>query len=235
MRKFRLFMDKDKETAWLNEMAAEGWKLTGFCLGVYSFDACEKGKYTYQLDFWERNKNGAASYDAFMKEMNIHVVCTWFVWTYLCKETADGPFELYTDNESRITHYTRIRNWFKIGAAIEFSCALIEFLAAIRTNDLLFVIFGILLSLLGAVITSEAYHTSEKLREMKGLPKRQSDKRSRLIAVGCLGFNCLMLLINRTSLMENVVRDVFLVLGACLIGIAIVAIFRMCTDKKSEK
>ena len=25
MRKFRLYLDKDKETAWLNEMSAQGW------------------------------------------------------------------------------------------------------------------------------------------------------------------------------------------------------------------
>ena len=38
MTKFRLYLDKDKETAWLNEMAAQGYALTGFYAGFYKFE-----------------------------------------------------------------------------------------------------------------------------------------------------------------------------------------------------
>ena len=51
MKKFRMYFDKDKETAWLNEMAAEGYALTSFFAGLYTFDECVPGKYTYQIDF----------------------------------------------------------------------------------------------------------------------------------------------------------------------------------------
>ena len=51
MRKFRLYLDKDKETAWLNEMSAQGWAAKGFFAGFYQFEACEKGEYVYQIDF----------------------------------------------------------------------------------------------------------------------------------------------------------------------------------------
>ena len=51
MIKFKLYFDKDKETAWLNEMSSNGWSMNGFFAGFYRFEPCEKGKYTYQIDF----------------------------------------------------------------------------------------------------------------------------------------------------------------------------------------
>lgn len=51
MTKFRLYFDKDKETAWLNEMAKKGYAMTGFFAGFYQFEACEPGEYIYQIDF----------------------------------------------------------------------------------------------------------------------------------------------------------------------------------------
>ncbi len=36
MRKFRIYLDKDKETAWLNEMSAQGWAAKGFLQGFTS-------------------------------------------------------------------------------------------------------------------------------------------------------------------------------------------------------
>lgn len=51
MIKFRLYYDKDKETEWLNGLANEGWAMKGFFAGFYSFEPCEKGEYTYQIDF----------------------------------------------------------------------------------------------------------------------------------------------------------------------------------------
>ena len=45
MIRFRLYYDKDKETEWLNEMAADGWALKSFFAGFYKFEPCEKGEY----------------------------------------------------------------------------------------------------------------------------------------------------------------------------------------------
>ena len=51
MIKFKLCFDKDKETQWLNEMANLWWAMTSFFVGFYKFERCEKGKYSYQIDF----------------------------------------------------------------------------------------------------------------------------------------------------------------------------------------
>ena len=49
----------------------------------------------------------------------------------LRKRAADGPFELYTDPESMIEHYTKIRRMFKavtilelVGFFIEIGCGM---------------------------------------------------------------------------------------------------------------
>lgn len=39
MKKFRLYLDKDKETEWLNQLAKEGYALKKFFAGVYTFEA----------------------------------------------------------------------------------------------------------------------------------------------------------------------------------------------------
>ena len=44
MIRFRLYYDKDRETEWLNEMAADGWALKSFFAGFYKFEPCEKGE-----------------------------------------------------------------------------------------------------------------------------------------------------------------------------------------------
>lgn len=54
MIRFRLYYNKDTETEWLNKMAADGWALTGFFVGFYRFEACEKGEYTYQVDLGDQ-------------------------------------------------------------------------------------------------------------------------------------------------------------------------------------
>lgn len=44
MKQFRLYFDKDKETEWLNDMAAQGYALTSFFAGIYTFDTCAPNK-----------------------------------------------------------------------------------------------------------------------------------------------------------------------------------------------
>ena len=56
-------------------------------------------------------------YREFMRENDIEILQTWGFWVFLRKLTTDGPFRLYTDIDSSIEHYIKIRNMFK-GASI---------------------------------------------------------------------------------------------------------------------
>ena len=114
MTKFRLYLDKDKETTWINEMAAQGYALTGYCMGFYKFEESEPGKYTYQIDFGDKMFAVDENYREFMAENNIEIVSLWGYWIILRKLACDGEFELYTDVDSSIEHYTKILKMFKV-------------------------------------------------------------------------------------------------------------------------
>lgn len=126
MMRFRLYFDKDKETEWLNEMSRQGYALTGFCMGFYSFERCEPGEYVYQVDFTDGFFRVSSDYREFMAEAGVELVCLWGYWVILRKRASEGAFELYTDVESSIEHYTKIRRMFKAAACLEIICLFME-------------------------------------------------------------------------------------------------------------
>ena len=52
------------------------------------------------------------------------------MWVLLRRKAAEGDFVLYTDVESNITHYTKIKKMFKVLALIECLCLIMELLGA---------------------------------------------------------------------------------------------------------
>lgn len=122
--------NKDKDTEWLNEMARNGYAMTGFFAGFYIFDRCEPGEYVYQIDISEGPFRVSNDYREFMREAGVEIVCLGGMWVLLRRKAAEGDFVLYTDVESNITHYTKIRKMFKVFALIECLCLIMELLAA---------------------------------------------------------------------------------------------------------
>lgn len=166
MTKFRLYWDKDKETTWINEMAAQGYALTGYCLGFYKFEECEPGKYTYQIDFGDKMFAVDDNYREFMAENNIEIVSLWGYWIILRKLACDGEFELYTDVDSSIEHYTKILKMFKVVTIVELICFMVEVLGAMQGVAIGF--FGMLL--IGAIVIvcmRATLSTKRKIAELK--------------------------------------------------------------------
>ena len=166
MTKFRLYWDKDKETTWINEMAAQGYALTGYCLGFYKFEECEPGKYTYQIDFGDKMFSVDENYREFMDENNIEIVSIWGYWIFLRKLAKDGEFELYTDVDSSIEHYTKILKMFKVVTIVELICFMVEVLGAMQGVAIGF--FGMLL--IGAIVVvcmRATLSTKRKIAELK--------------------------------------------------------------------
>lgn len=166
MTKFRLYFDKDKETAWINEMAAQGYALTGFYIGFYKFEECEPGKYTYQIDFGDKMFAVDDNYREFMAENNIEIISLWGYWIFLRKLAADGEFKLYTDVDSSIEHYTKILKMFKVVTIIELICFMVEVLGAMQ--GVAFGFFGMLL--IGAIVIvcmRATISTKRKIAELK--------------------------------------------------------------------
>ena len=114
VRKWIWVWDFEKEDRWLNAMAQSGWVLdsVGFC--TYHFKRCEAGEYAVHTEMHAVD----SEYVAFMAETGAEYVGRMMAWVYFRKKTADGPFDLFSDIDSRIGHLDRIGKMLTaVGAA----------------------------------------------------------------------------------------------------------------------
>lgn len=190
MIRFKLYMDKDAETKWLNEMSEEGWAMKSFFIGFYRFEKSEKGKYAYQIDFGEKLFKVSNEYREFMQEAGIEIVQTWGWWVILRKLASEGEFELYTDVESSIEHYSKIRRMFKIGAVIEIVCLWMEIMAATIGQVSFAVVAAFFIGAILIVFIRMAIHTTNIINNLKerqtGIPVEKKKNVSPVLAVGLL-------------------------------------------------
>ena len=104
--------DFDKEEQWLNQMAQSGWLLdkVGFC--IYRFVRCEPGAYSvYSNDSFTLaqlviERVSGMEYTAFLNQYLLEPL----QWVYFRKKLTDGPFDLFSDIDSRIRHLERVGN-----------------------------------------------------------------------------------------------------------------------------
>lgn len=220
MTKFRLYMDKDKETAWINEMAAQGYALTGYCIGFYKFEECEPGKYVYQIDFGDKLFAVDNNYREFMAENDIEIVSIWGYWIFLRKLAKDGDFELYTDVDSSIEHYTKILKMFKVVTIIELICFFVEVLGAMNGAGIGF--FGMLI--IGAIVIGCMRATLSTKRKIAELKERKGEVVTGLAAGKMSPVLVSGLLLNACAL---ALKDSSAISAPIIITIQIIAIVMM--------
>ena len=94
----------DKEERWLNAMAQEGWALTnaGFC--TYTFEKTGPGDYIIRVE----TLDNSSDFENFMEELGAESVGYCFRWGYFRRKAALGPFEMFSDIDSRIGHLNKI-------------------------------------------------------------------------------------------------------------------------------
>ncbi len=164
MIRFKLFIDKDKEVAWLNKEASQGNSFIKFFLGFYFFEKTEEDKYQYDIDLLT-TYNDFDNFKSFMKESDIEVLSRWYKWVYVRKLNDNKLFELYSDLDSKIEHYQRIMKMFKVAFIIELICLFIEILVPLIENQMKLINF-IFISLIVffAIVLFGAYSKlSEKI------------------------------------------------------------------------
>jgi len=170
-RKIFLIHQHEKEEAWLNSMAAKGLGLISFRgIFTYEFEECERGEYTYKIELLESMPNSPESrkYIKFMEEMGVEMIGSYFRWVYFRKKVSDGPFELFSDLDSKITHYRRIRNLAIPLVILEFVIGFIQLLNAYSTKVLgLYFVSGIII-FLGCCFAGIALSINKKLSLLQG-------------------------------------------------------------------
>jgi hypothetical protein len=118
----KAYIDYEKEEKWLNEMVSKGLALTNYAWCKYTFEDTEKGEYIYRIELLKELPSHPESmkYLKFLEETGIECVAKYMRWVYLRKKSSDGEFELYTDTDSKIDHYSNISKFWFILAFAEF-------------------------------------------------------------------------------------------------------------------
>ena len=104
VRKWFWVWSFEKEEEWLNEMAMNGWVLQGVSLCTYRFERCEPGEFSVRLEMHPYDE----AYISFMRQTGAEYIGRMAMWIYFRKETAEGPFDLLSDIDSRISHLDKI-------------------------------------------------------------------------------------------------------------------------------
>ena len=110
IRKWFWAWEFDKEEKWLDEMSAQGKALVSARYATYEFEDCAPGEYAVCLEMLEHDPASAEGqqYISFVEETGAEYVGHVMKWVYFRKKTADGPFELHSDNKTRMKHLKRI-------------------------------------------------------------------------------------------------------------------------------
>ncbi|MDE7011311.1 MAG: DUF2812 domain-containing protein, partial [Oscillospiraceae bacterium] len=91
------------------------------------FVPCQPGEFIYRIDLLPGTGlrcDDHWGYSSFMKEMGVEVLQRWGRWAYLRKRAEDGPFDVYTDLDSQIGLYQRMRRLFVWVLILEIFCAI---------------------------------------------------------------------------------------------------------------
>ena len=104
IRKWYWVWDFEKEEDWLQQMAMSGWVLDKVGYATYYFVRCEPGEYTVRLELHPADD----AYISFMEETGAEYVGRMMLWIYFRKKTSEGPFDLFSDMDSRIAHFSKI-------------------------------------------------------------------------------------------------------------------------------
>lgn len=167
MIKFRWYYDKDKEEIFLNEMTEKGFAMTKFFLGFYKFERCKPNEYTYRVDLInEKTERELRDYINLIEETGAEFVQRWGIWAFFRKK---GEFNLYTDIDSQITLYTKIRNTFLWLSIIEIFILPSQINGWFNGSDMSKFFMGttIFFILIIIIFLSQVYKSNQKIKELK--------------------------------------------------------------------
>ena len=106
----KAFWDYEKEEKWLNEMSAKGMALSDVSWCRYVFTDSPNNEYVYRIELLENLPAHPESmaYIKFLEDSGVEYVASSLRWIYLRKKSSEGPFDIYSDIDSKIRHFKRI-------------------------------------------------------------------------------------------------------------------------------
>ncbi len=172
MIQWKFTFDKDEEQDWLNDYCREGWAMVSFFAGLVTFVPCRPGEFIYQIDLLPGSGLRADDYEgyvSFMGDMDVEVLQRWGRWVYLRRRAEDGPFEVYTDTDSKIQLYRRIRKMFLWVWVLELVLSINVFFQAVVYGGLLLRCSAAVAALMLLAILQGAWKCTQKIQELERL------------------------------------------------------------------
>jgi hypothetical protein len=116
----KAMVNYEKEEKWLNEMGAKGMNFIHYSWCTYLFEEGKPGEYIYRIELLKHHArhHESIAYIRFMEELGIECVSTYLSWVYFRKKAADGPFDLFSDYDSKIAHYNRVSTFSAVGFVV---------------------------------------------------------------------------------------------------------------------
>jgi hypothetical protein len=171
---WKAYWDYEKEEQWINEMSQKGLALIDYTWCRYVFEDTPKGKYTYRIELLDNLMGHPKSreYIRFLEETGIEHVTHYMRWAYFRQETAKGPFELYTDIESRLAYYEKVNKFWMFFAVLEFSVGIFNVITGLgihgtSSSGSTNVFLGSMLIALGFVFLKLGSPLRQKIRTLK--------------------------------------------------------------------
>lgn len=165
MTKWFWAWDFDKEEEWLEEMARNGWALDGVSFCRYHFIKTEPGEYTVRLQYLPMGEE-TGDYASLMEESGAERVGRMVQWVYYRSKTANGPFELFSDLDSRINHLNKIASLMLIMAILNLVIGLINSRSPVYLGWINLVVVSLLTYGMGRIHgKKEALEKERRIRE----------------------------------------------------------------------
>lgn len=135
----------EKEEAWLNKMAEEGWVLKSMTFIKYTFEKTQAGEYIIRMENHERDDD----YLAFMEDINAEYIDSYMNWHYFKRKKEFGKFDIFSDLDGRIKHLDRIINPLIILSILNLISAIYNiftrhFVGILNLLAFLILLFGVL-------------------------------------------------------------------------------------------
>ena len=159
----------EKEEKWLNEMAAKGLSLVsvGFC--KYEFEDSLPGEYRVCLQLLDNMPRHPESkkYIEFLETTGAEHVGSFTRWVYFRKKAADGDFELFSDNDSRIKYISRVIGFVALITVANLAIGINNvFMANWLSNPLNYLgVINLVISLLGIWGTIRLMKKRKKMKQ----------------------------------------------------------------------
>jgi hypothetical protein len=172
---WKIYANYEKEEKWINEMAAQGLALTGYSWCRYQFEETSRGEYSYRIELLDEMAchPQSVAYLRFMEEMGVECAATYMRWVYLRKKTADGPFELYSDIDSKIKHFTKIQTFWRLLGFAELVIGIsnlssgLAYISDHQQFDSFHIIAGSFLAIIGVLFLSLAWPLTKKIKKLR--------------------------------------------------------------------